>query len=376
MHGRVTLSSGSEADYYIDLRRITLHRHGRAAGRTGVARTHRRLGLRRGRRADPGRRPGRHARCCTPAAARWTRSSCARRRSSTACSDGSKARDVAGRRVLVVEDVSTTGGSPLTAVDALREAGADVVGVAVIVDRGAREAIEAAGATRTAPHSRLSRSGGRPDPVRTTTRHLTWLSASARTREPWPDDPRLDPICCARATAATSSTATGTGGSTRSSPTSTPRRHDVRRRDRELAARPEHRHGRAHRERVPGPRGASSSAAAAGTGAARWSPTATSTCATSDDRRARPLGRRRGYRSSAIDNLPGALPIETSGCRATRCCCSARRVPVCHRRRATLPSVVCSIAQFGSTRSINAGVAAGIAMHAWIRQHAAAPDSA
>ena len=32
--------------------------------------------------------------------------------------------------------------------------------------------------------------------------------------------------------------------------------------------------------------------------------------------------------------------------------------------------MTCSIAQFGSTRSINAGVAAGIAMHAWIRQHA------
>jgi tRNA G18 (ribose-2'-O)-methylase SpoU len=31
---------------------------------------------------------------------------------------------------------------------------------------------------------------------------------------------------------------------------------------------------------------------------------------------------------------------------------------------------VCSIAMFGSTRSINAGVASGIAMHAWIRQHA------
>jgi orotate phosphoribosyltransferase len=46
---------------------------------------------------------------------------------------------------LVVEDVSTTGGSPLTAVEALREAGAEVVGVAVIVDRGARGAIEAAG---------------------------------------------------------------------------------------------------------------------------------------------------------------------------------------------------------------------------------------
>jgi orotate phosphoribosyltransferase len=46
---------------------------------------------------------------------------------------------VAGRRVLAVEDTSTTGASPLTAVDALREAGAAVVGVAVLVDRGARE---------------------------------------------------------------------------------------------------------------------------------------------------------------------------------------------------------------------------------------------
>ena len=55
--------------------------------------------------------------------------------------------DVAGRRVVAVEDTSTTGGSVLTAVEALREAGADVVGVAVIVDRGtgARERIEAAG---------------------------------------------------------------------------------------------------------------------------------------------------------------------------------------------------------------------------------------
>ncbi len=55
--------------------------------------------------------------------------------------------DVAGRRVLVVEDTSTTGGSALQAVGALREAGAEVVGVAVIVDRstGAAEAIKAAG---------------------------------------------------------------------------------------------------------------------------------------------------------------------------------------------------------------------------------------
>jgi orotate phosphoribosyltransferase len=46
--------------------------------------------------------------------------------------------DVAGRRVLAVEDTSTTGGSVLTAVDVLQEAGAEVVGVAVVVERGAR----------------------------------------------------------------------------------------------------------------------------------------------------------------------------------------------------------------------------------------------
>ena len=55
--------------------------------------------------------------------------------------------DVAGRSVVVLEDTSTTGGSPLEAVAALREAGANVLAVAVIVDRdtGARERIEAAG---------------------------------------------------------------------------------------------------------------------------------------------------------------------------------------------------------------------------------------
>jgi orotate phosphoribosyltransferase len=45
---------------------------------------------------------------------------------------------VAGRRVLALEDTSTTGSSVLTAVDALQAAGAEVVGVAVLVDRGAR----------------------------------------------------------------------------------------------------------------------------------------------------------------------------------------------------------------------------------------------
>ena len=55
--------------------------------------------------------------------------------------------DVSGRRVIVLEDTSTTGGSPLAAIEALERVGAEIVGVAVVVDRntGAREIIEAAG---------------------------------------------------------------------------------------------------------------------------------------------------------------------------------------------------------------------------------------
>ena len=53
--------------------------------------------------------------------------------------------DVKGRKVLAVEDTSTTGGSVLTAVEALKEAGAIVVGVAVSVERGAKEKVESVG---------------------------------------------------------------------------------------------------------------------------------------------------------------------------------------------------------------------------------------
>jgi orotate phosphoribosyltransferase len=53
--------------------------------------------------------------------------------------------DVKGKKVLAVEDTSTTGGSVLTAVEALKEAGAIVAGVAVIVERGAKERVESAG---------------------------------------------------------------------------------------------------------------------------------------------------------------------------------------------------------------------------------------
>jgi orotate phosphoribosyltransferase len=60
---------------------------------------------------------------------------------------------VKGRRVLAVEDTSTTGGSVLTAVEALEAEGAIVVGVAVIVDRGAGAKIEEAGYKYLAAYS-------------------------------------------------------------------------------------------------------------------------------------------------------------------------------------------------------------------------------
>jgi orotate phosphoribosyltransferase len=147
VHGRVTLSSGLEADYYVDLRRVTLH-HAAAPligrimldltadwGYDAVG------GLTLG--ADPVGTAMLHA----AAAAGQKLDAFVVRKTSKA--HGLQRRiegpDVAGKRVLVVEDTSTTGGSPLAAVEALREAGAEVVGVAVIVDRGAGDAIRAAG---------------------------------------------------------------------------------------------------------------------------------------------------------------------------------------------------------------------------------------
>ena len=150
VHGRVTLSSGREADYYIDLRRITLA----AVAVPLVGRVLLDLvadwsfdaigGLTMG--ADPIGAAVLHA-----AAARGGPPIDAFVVRKQAKEHGMQRRiegpDVAGRRVIAVEDTSTTGASPLAAVEALREAGAEVVGVAVIVDRntGAREVIEAAG---------------------------------------------------------------------------------------------------------------------------------------------------------------------------------------------------------------------------------------
>lgn len=147
VHGKVTLSSGREADYYIDLRRITLD--GEAAPLVGQVMLDLTAeldfdcvgGLTLG--ADPVATSMLHA-----SAARGGRLDAFVVRKAQKA-HGMQRRiegtDVKGKRCLVVEDTSTTGGSPLTAVEAVREAGGEVVAVATIVDRGAADAIAAAG---------------------------------------------------------------------------------------------------------------------------------------------------------------------------------------------------------------------------------------
>jgi tRNA G18 (ribose-2'-O)-methylase SpoU len=77
-----------------------------------------------------------------------------------------------------------------------------------------------------------------------------------------------------------------------------------------------------------------------------------------------------GYTVVAIDNLPGAVPIETITLPRNALLVFGQEGTGLTPQAREIAEVVCSIAQFGSTRSINAGVAAGIAMHAWIRAHA------
>jgi orotate phosphoribosyltransferase len=147
VHGKVILSSGKEADYYVDLRRVTLDAQaaplvgevmldllkdwdydavgGLTLGADPVAIAMMHVAAQRGKKIDSfvvrkaEKQHGLQRRIEGP--------------------------DVRGRRVVAVEDTSTTGGSVLSAVEALREAGATVVGVAVIVERGAKQAIHEAG---------------------------------------------------------------------------------------------------------------------------------------------------------------------------------------------------------------------------------------
>jgi tRNA G18 (ribose-2'-O)-methylase SpoU len=70
-----------------------------------------------------------------------------------------------------------------------------------------------------------------------------------------------------------------------------------------------------------------------------------------------------------IDNLPGSIPLETTELPEACVLVFGQEGPGLSAGIRAIADRVCSIAQFGSTRSINAGVASGIAMHTWITQH-------
>lgn len=76
----------------------------------------------------------------------------------------------------------------------------------------------------------------------------------------------------------------------------------------------------------------------------------------------------------AIDNLPGAVPLESTDLPRRCLLLFGQEGPGLSAAARERADRVCSIAQFGSTRSMNAAVAAGIAMHSWIRRHADIPD--
>ena len=146
VHGKVILSSGKEADYYVDLRRVTLDSSAAPLVGEVMLELTKDLdfeavgGLTLG--ADP-----------VATAMMHVASGKGREIDAFVVRKAEKAHglqrriegpDIKGRKVLVVEDTSTTGESVLTAVEALKEAGAIVVGVAVVVERGARSRVELA----------------------------------------------------------------------------------------------------------------------------------------------------------------------------------------------------------------------------------------
>ena len=147
VHGKVILSSGKEADYYVDLRRVTLDSTAAPLVGEVMLELTKDLdyeavgGLTLG--ADP-----------VATAMMHVAASKGRKLDSFVVRKAEKAHglqrriegpDVKGKKVLAVEDTSTTGGSVLTAVEALKQAGAIVVAVAVIVERGAAPKVKEAG---------------------------------------------------------------------------------------------------------------------------------------------------------------------------------------------------------------------------------------
>lgn len=149
-HGDFTLTSGAKASYYVDLRKVSLdHRVAPLIGQVmlelidGVPDVDAVGGLTMG--ADPIASAVLHQ----GAACGKSYDAFVVRKEPKDHGRGRQVEgpEVSGKRVIVLEDTSTTGGSPLKAIEALEREGATVVGVAVVVDRntGAKERIEAAG---------------------------------------------------------------------------------------------------------------------------------------------------------------------------------------------------------------------------------------
>lgn len=149
-HGDFTLTSGKKASYYVDLRKVSLdHRVAPLIGQVMIDLVQDIPDV----AAVGGMTMG-----ADPVAAAILHQGAARGLSYDAFvvrkepKDHGRGKqvegpDLAGKRVIVLEDTSTTGGSPLKAIAALEKVGAEIAAVAVVVDRdtGAREAIEAAG---------------------------------------------------------------------------------------------------------------------------------------------------------------------------------------------------------------------------------------
>lgn len=149
-HGDFTLTSGATASYYVDLRKVSLdHRVAPLIGQVmldliaDIPDVSAVGGLTMG--ADPIASAVLHQ----GAARGLTYDAFVVRKQPKDHGRGRQVEgpEVAGKRVIVLEDTSTTGGSPLAAIEALEKVGAIIAGVAVVVDRntGARERIEAAG---------------------------------------------------------------------------------------------------------------------------------------------------------------------------------------------------------------------------------------
>lgn len=149
-HGDFTLVSGKHASYYVDLRRVSLdHRSAPLIGRVMVDLIHDIPDIFAVGGLTMGADPIAAAILHQGAAAGYDYNAFVVRKAPKDHGRGRQVEgpDLTGKRVIVVEDTSTTGGSPLKAAAAVERAGGIVVAVAVVVDRhtGAKEAVEAAG---------------------------------------------------------------------------------------------------------------------------------------------------------------------------------------------------------------------------------------